>query len=33
LPLHPYMEVSVYPIIKHTTTAAWEAAHGAMPPF
>jgi len=33
LPLHPYMEVSVYSIIKHTTTAAWEAAHGAMPPF
>ncbi|MBI3068661.1 MAG: muconolactone Delta-isomerase family protein [Betaproteobacteria bacterium] len=33
LPMHPYMDVSVYPIIKHTTTEAWEAAHGAMPPF
>lgn len=33
LPMHPYMDVSVYPIIKHSTTEAWEAAHGAMPPF
>jgi muconolactone D-isomerase len=33
LPMHPYMEVAVHPIIKHTTTAAWEAEHGAMPPF
>lgn len=33
LPMHPYMDVSVTPIIKHTTTEAWEAAHGAMPPF
>lgn len=33
LPLHPYMDVTVWPIIKHTTTQAWEAAHGAMPPF
>ena len=33
MPLHPYMDISVTPIMKHTTTAAWEAAHGAMPPF
>jgi len=33
LPMHPYMDVSVYPIIKHSTTEAWEAAHGAMPSF
>jgi muconolactone D-isomerase len=33
LPMHPYMDVSVYPIIKHSTTEAWEAARGAMPPF
>lgn len=33
LPMHPYMDVSVTPIIKHTTTQAWEAAHGQMPPF
>jgi muconolactone D-isomerase len=33
LPLHPYMDVEVWPLIKHTTTHAWEAAHGAMPPF
>jgi muconolactone D-isomerase len=33
LPLHPYMQLEVTPIIKHTTTQAWEAEHGAMPPF
>ena len=33
LPMHPYMDVSVTPIIKHTTTEAWEAAHGPMPSF
>ncbi len=33
LPMHPYMDVSVTPIIKHSTTEAWEAANGAMPPF
>jgi len=33
LPMHPYMDVSVTPLIKHSTTEAWEAAHGAMPPF
>jgi len=33
LPLHPYMDVTVWPLIKHTTTQAWEAEHGAMPPF
>lgn len=31
LPMHPYMEVHVYPLIKHSTTEAWEGAHGAMP--
>ena len=33
LPMHPYFDVTVTPIIKHSTTEAWEAAHGAMPPF
>ena len=33
LPMHPYFDVTVTPIIKHSTTDAWEAAHGAMPPF
>ena len=33
LPMHPYMDVTVHPIIKHSTTETWEAAHGAMPPF
>ena len=33
LPMHPYMDVGVTPILEHTTTQAWEAAHGAMPPF
>jgi muconolactone D-isomerase len=33
LPMHPFMEVAVHPIIKHTTTQAWEATHGGMPPF
>lgn len=33
LPLHPYMDIEVYPIIEHTTTAAWRKEHGEMPPF
>jgi muconolactone D-isomerase len=33
MPLHPYMDIMVTPIMKHTTTTAWEAAHGEMPPF
>ncbi len=33
MPLHPYMDVSVYPIMKHTTTQAWEAQYGEMPHF
>lgn len=33
LRMHPYMDVGVTPIIRHTTTEAYEAAHGAMPPF
>ena len=33
LPMHPYFDVTVTPIIRHSTTEAWEAAHGAMPPF
>jgi muconolactone D-isomerase len=33
LPLHPYMEIEIWPLIKHTTTQAWEEQHGSMPPF
>jgi muconolactone D-isomerase len=33
LPRHPYFDLTVTPIIRHSTTEAWEAAHGAMPPF
>ena len=33
LPMHPYFDVTVTPLIRHSTTEAWEAAHGAMPPF
>lgn len=33
LPLHPYMDIEITPIIEHTTTAAWRAEHGDMPPF
>lgn len=33
MPLHPYMDVTVTPIMKHTTTIAWEAEYGTMPPF
>lgn len=33
LPLHPYMDIEIYPIIRHTTTEAWEREHGEMPPF
>ncbi len=33
MPLHPYMDVTVTPIMKHTTTIAWEEAYGTMPPF
>ncbi|OGA50939.1 MAG: hypothetical protein A3G24_00395 [Betaproteobacteria bacterium RIFCSPLOWO2_12_FULL_62_13] len=33
LPLHPYMDVTVWPLMKHTTTQAWEKAYGTMPPF
>lgn len=33
LPLHPYMNIEIYPLIKHTTTQAWEAEHGEMPAF
>jgi muconolactone D-isomerase len=33
MPLHPYMEITVTSIMKHTTTAAWEKEYGAMPPF
>ena len=33
LPLHPYMDIEIYPLIKHTTTVAWEAENGEMPPF
>ena len=33
MPQHPYMDLEVTPIIKHTTTEAWEKETGAMPPF
>ncbi|MGQ3003561.1 MAG: muconolactone Delta-isomerase [Hydrogenophaga sp.] len=33
LPMHPFMDVSVSPVIKHSTTEAWEASEGALPPF
>lgn len=33
LPLHPYMDIEIYPLIKHTTTEAWEAEVGEMPYF
>jgi muconolactone D-isomerase len=33
LPMHPFMDVAVTPVIKHPTTQAWEDAHGPMPPF
>jgi muconolactone delta-isomerase len=33
LPMHPFMNVEVTSIIEHSTTQAWNAANGAMPPF
>ena len=33
LPLHPYMDVTVWPLMKITTTQAWEKEYGTMPPF
>ena len=33
LPMHPFMDIEVTPIIEHTTTQAWHKAHGALPPF
>ena len=33
LPMHPFFELEVTPIIEHSTTQAWNAAHSAMPPF
>jgi muconolactone D-isomerase len=33
LPMHPYMDVKVIPVIAHPTTQTWEAANGPMPPF
>ncbi len=33
LPMHPFMDVEVTPIIEHSTTQAWNAANGPMPPF
>jgi muconolactone D-isomerase len=33
MPLHPYMDIEVTPIIKHTTTEAWEKEVGEMPAF
>lgn len=33
LPMHPFMDVSVHPIIKHPTTQEWESTQGSMPAF
>ena len=33
LPMHPFFELEVTPIIEHSTTQAWNAAHSAMPPY
>ena len=33
LPLYPYMQLTVTPIIQHPVTEAWTKAHGALPPF
>lgn len=33
MPLHPYMDIEVTPLIKHTTTEAWEKEVGDMPAF
>ena len=33
MPLHPYMDIEVTPLIKHTTTEAWEKETGDMPHF
>ena len=33
LPMHPYMDVAVHPIIRHSTTEEWEATRGPLPPF
>jgi len=33
LPMHPFFELEVTPIIEHSTTQAWNAAHSTMPPF
>ena len=33
LPMHPFFDVEVTPLIEHSTTQAWNAANGEMPPF
>ena len=33
LPMYPYMNLSVTPLIQHPATEAYGKAHGSMPPF
>jgi muconolactone D-isomerase len=33
LPMYPYMQVTVTPLIQHPATEAYTKAHGSMPPF
>ncbi len=33
LPLYPYMQVQVTPLIEHPVTAAWKDQKGELPPF
>ena len=33
LPMYPYMNVTVTPLIQHPGTEAYTKAHGAMPPL
>ena len=33
LPMYPYMQLSVTPLIQHPATEAYGKAHGSMPPF
>jgi len=33
LPLYPYMQVHVTPLIEHPVTAAWKDQKGELPPF
>lgn len=33
LPMYPFMDVDVTPLIQHPATEAWNKAHGQMPAF